>query len=426
MTAQTGQETIAVLGLGYVGLPLAVALDRAGFSTLGFDTDEAHVAALQNGLDKNGEVSAASLNAGQARFSSDPGDLSGCTVFIIAVPTPITDAKTPDLAPLRAACRMIAPYLSPGALVIVESTVYPGVTEDVCGPVLAQESGLSLYGDIRLAYSPERVNPGDAEHSMENVVKIISAQDEATLDRVEAIYAPVVKAGLHRAESIMTAEAAKVIENTQRDLNIALVNEFSLIFSRMGLDTLDVLEAAGTKWNFLPFKPGLVGGHCIGVDPYYLTYRAEQLGYHPQVILAGRRINDHMGVHVTQELIKALLKSGMDPSGARVLVMGFTFKENCADTRNTRVADILSELAEYSVQADLYDPWVDAETVRSDYGFSPVEEPQPGVYDAIIVAVAHDSFVRMGSEAIRRLGKPGAVFYDIKGIFGKAGSDLRL
>lgn len=426
MVKQSGQETLAVLGLGYVGLPLAVALARSGFDTLGFDTDTDHISALQSGQDKNGEVSQSSLEASTARFSADPGDLEGCSVFIVAVPTPITDAKTPDLGPLRGACRMIAPHLQPGALVIVESTVYPGVTQDVCGPVLADVSGLKLYDQIKLAYSPERVNPGDAEHSMENVVKIISAQDDETLDRVDAIYAPVVKAGLHRASSIMTAEAAKVIENTQRDLNIALVNEFSLIFSRLGLDTLEVLEAAGTKWNFLPFRPGLVGGHCIGVDPYYLTYRAEQLGYHPQVILAGRRINDHMGVHVTQELIKEMLKSGKNPGRARVLVMGFTFKENCADTRNTRVADIVSELAEYSIETDVFDPWIDTDAVQAEYGITPVAAPVSGAYDAIIVAVSHKEFVKMGSEAIRALGKPGAVLYDIKGIFGKAGSDLRL
>ncbi len=426
MTTQSGREKIAVLGLGYVGLPLAVALARTGFETIGFDTDARHVAALNAGQDKNGEVSHSSLAACDATFSCDPAALSDCTTFIVAVPTPITDAKTPDLTPLRSACRMIGGHLSPGALVIIESTVYPGVTEEICGPELSAASGLRTGDQIRLAYSPERVNPGDAEHSLENVVKIISAQDDATLDRVEAIYAPVVKAGLHRASSIMTAEAAKVIENTQRDLNIALVNEFSLIFSRLGLDTLEVLEAAGTKWNFLPFKPGLVGGHCIGVDPYYLTYRAEQLGYHPQVILAGRRINDQMGAHVVQELIKALLARKIDPSRARVLVMGFTFKENCADTRNTRVGDIMAELEAFSVAADLHDPWVDPEEVRADYGLQMVEKPQPGGYDAIIVAVAHSEFVEMGSAAIRKLGKPGAVLYDIKGIFGKSGSDLRL
>ena len=426
MAKPANQDRIAVLGLGYVGLPLAVALARAGLDTLGFDTDSAHIAALRTGHDRNGEVSEASLAAAGTRFSSDAADLAGCTAFIVAVPTPITDAKTPDLEPLRAACRAIAPHLTPGALVVVESTVYPGVTEEVCGPVLAAGSGLRLYDDIKLAYSPERVNPGDAEHSLENVVKIVSAQDGETLDRVEALYAPVVKAGLHRASSIMTAEAAKVIENTQRDLNIALVNEFSLIFSRLGLDTLEVLEAAGTKWNFLPFKPGLVGGHCIGVDPYYLTYRAEQLGYHPEVILAGRRINDQMGKHVTHELIKALLARGANLAQARVLVMGFTFKENCADTRNTRVADIVSELEAYSLQPDVFDPWVDAQAVAEEYGITPVTAPDPGAYDAVIVAVAHKEFVDMGSAAIRALGKPGAVLYDIKGIFGKSGADLRL
>ena len=426
MVRQGNQDRIAVLGLGYVGLPLTVALARAGCDTLGFDTDAAHVAALRDGQDPNGEVAAPSLAAAGARFSDDPADLDGRTVFIIAVPTPITDAKTPDLEPLRAACRTIAPHLVPGALVVVESTVYPGVTEEVCGPVLAAGSGLAVHDDIKLAYSPERVNPGDAEHSLENVVKIISAQDDETLDRVEALYAPVVKAGLHRASSIMTAEAAKVIENTQRDLNIALVNEFSLIFSRLGLDTLEVLDAAGTKWNFLPFRPGLVGGHCIGVDPYYLTYRAEQLGYHPEVILAGRRINDQMGKHVAHELIKALLARGANLARARVLVMGFTFKENCADTRNTRVADIVAELAAYSMQPDVYDPWVDAATMQAEYGIAPVTDPEAGAYDAVIVAVAHKEFVEMGPAAIRALGKPGAVLYDIKGIFGKSGADLRL
>lgn len=426
MARQTAKEKIAVLGLGYVGLPLALGLARSGYETLGFDTDAAHVAALREGHDRNGEVAETSLRTSTAKFSADVSDLAACTAFIIGVPTPITDAKKPDLEPLRSACRMVAPHLNAGDLVIIESTVYPGVTEEVCGPVLAQESGLSLFEQIKLAYSPERVNPGDAEHSMENVVKIISAQDAETLDRVERIYAPVVKAGVHRASSIKTAEAAKVIENTQRDLNIALVNEFSLIFSRLGLDTLEVLEAAGTKWNFLPFRPGLVGGHCIGVDPYYLTYRAEQSGYHPEVILAGRRINDNMGRHVTHELIKALLARKIDPSAARVLVMGFTFKENCADIRNTRVADIMAELADYSVRAELLDPWVDADTVRLEYGVEPVRTPENGAYDAIIVAVAHKQFVEMGPAAIRALGKPGAVLYDIKGIFDKSKSDLRL
>ncbi|MEO1733394.1 MAG: nucleotide sugar dehydrogenase [Pseudomonadota bacterium] len=420
------QERIAILGLGYVGLPLALALARAGFDTLGFDTDLQVVSALKDGYDRNGEVSEKSVAETSAQFSNAQADLEGCSVFIIAVPTPITGAKAPDLGPLKSACEMIAPYLRKGSLVVVESTVYPGVTEEVCGPVLAKASGLNLYDDIKLAYSPERVNPGDAEHSMENVVKIVSAQDEETMARVEAIYAPVVKAGLHKAGSIMTAEAAKVIENTQRDLNIALVNEFSLIFSRLGLDTLEVLEAAGTKWNFLPFRPGLVGGHCIGVDPYYLTYRAEQLGYHPEVILSGRRINDLMGTHVSRELIKAMLARKMDLSRAKVLVLGFTFKENCADTRNTRVSDIVAELQDYSIAVDVYDPWVDPASAQFEHDIPLIPDVVQDEYDAIVVAVAHREFKEMGPDAIRTLGKPGAVLYDIKGIFEKSASDLRL
>lgn len=417
---------IAVLGLGYVGLPLALALARNGFDVTGFDTCTATVTALRNGRDPNGEVSDAALAASAARYSCTASDLKDCDVFIIAVPTPITDAKAPDLGPILTACATIAPHLTDGALVILESTVYPGVTEDICGPALAAGSGLETGRQIKLAYSPERVNPGDAEHSMENVVKIIAAQDAETLARVEAIYAPVVKAGLHRASSIATAEAAKVIENTQRDLNIALVNEFSLIFSRLGLDTLEVLEAAGTKWNFLPFRPGLVGGHCIGVDPYYLTYRAEQMGYHPQVILAGRRINDQMGAHVAQMLVKAMLNRDIAVRGARVLVMGYTFKENCADTRNTKVVDIVSELTAYSVSVDVHDPWVGAEKLRSEHGVNGVEQPGMGIYDAVVVAVGHREFIDRGSDALRNLGKSGAVLFDIKGIFGKSGSDLRL
>ena len=410
-------ERIAVLGLGYVGLPLTVALAREGFDVVGLDTNAPAVAELRAGRDPNGEVADASVAGSLALFTHDAADLAGCTAFIIAVP---------DLGPVLGACATIAPHLTNGAVVILESTVYPGVTEEVCGPALTAGSGLEAGSQIKLAYSPERVNPGDAEHSMENVVKIIAAQDDETLTRVEAIYAPVVKAGLHRASSIMTAEAAKVIENTQRDLNIALVNEFALIFARLGLDTLEVLEAAGTKWNFLPFRPGLVGGHCIGVDPYYLTYRAEQLGYHPEVILAGRRINDHMGAHVAQTLIKAMLARDIGVRGAKVLILGYTFKENCADTRNTRVADIVTELASYSVQADVHDPWVGVDRLQGEHAVTGIAEPQQGTYDAIIVAVGHREFVTLGADAIRALGKPGAVLYDIKGIFGKSGSDLRL
>jgi UDP-N-acetyl-D-galactosamine dehydrogenase len=419
-------ERIAVLGLGYVGLPLTLALARAGADVIGLDTHAPTIKALQAGQDPNGEVAPASVAQSTASFTNNPDDLAGARVFIIAVPTPITDAKAPDLGPVLGACATIAPHLTPGAMVVLESTVYPGVTEEVCGPALAAASGLKTGSQIKLAYSPERVNPGDAEHSMENVVKIIAAQDAETLSRVEALYAPVVKAGLHKASSIMTAEAAKVIENTQRDLNIALVNEFSLIFSRLGLDTLEVLEAAGTKWNFLPFTPGLVGGHCIGVDPYYLTYRAEQLGYHPEVILAGRRINDAMGAHVAQSLIKAMLARDLSVKGARVLIMGYTFKENCADTRNTRVADIVKELADYAVEPIVHDPWVGATALQENHGLTAVETPQTAGYDAIIVAVGHRQFTDMGAKAIRALGKPNALVYDIKGILGKSGSDLRL
>jgi UDP-N-acetyl-D-galactosamine dehydrogenase len=426
MTITTSTDRIAVLGLGYVGLPLTLALARAGFDVLGYDIHRPMIEALCAGHDPNGEIADEKVAATNARFSDQESDLAGYTAFIIAVPTPITDAKAPDLGPVLGACASIAPHLTDGALVILESTVYPGVTEEVCGPALAKGSGLTAGTQIKLAYSPERVNPGDAEHSMENVIKIIAAQDAETLDRVETIYAPVVKAGLHRASSIATAEAAKVIENTQRDLNIALVNEFALIFARLGLDTLEVLEAAGTKWNFLPFKPGLVGGHCIGVDPYYLTYRAEQLGYHPEVILAGRRINDAMGAHVAQTLVKAMLKRDIGVRGARVLILGYTFKENCADTRNTRVADIVGELADYGVQAVVHDPWVGTDRLRTEHRVEPVETPEIGAYDAILVAVGHREFVALGSDAIRRFGKEGAVLYDIKGIFGKSGSDLRL
>ncbi|WP_299565803.1 nucleotide sugar dehydrogenase [uncultured Sulfitobacter sp.] len=426
MPSQTAQDRIAVLGLGYVGLPLTLALARAGFDVLGFDIHAPVIDALRAGHDPNGEITDEKVAATTARFSHDAADLAGRTAFIIAVPTPITDAKTPDLGPVLGACASIAPHLTDGALVVLESTVYPGVTEDVCGPALAAGSGLEPGRQIKLAYSPERVNPGDAEHSMENVIKIIAAQDDDTLARVEAIYTPVVKAGLHRASSIATAEAAKVIENTQRDLNIALVNEFALIFARLGLDTLEVLEAAGTKWNFLPFRPGLVGGHCIGVDPYYLTYRAEQLGYHPEVILAGRRINDHMGAHVAQTLIKTMLKRDIGVRAARVLILGYTFKENCADTRNTRVADIVAELDEYGVRADVHDPWVGTETLSTVHGVSAVASPQNGQYDAIIVAVGHREFIELGADAIRAYGKQVALVYDIKGIFGKSGSDLRL
>ncbi|SFL02299.1 nucleotide sugar dehydrogenase [Shimia haliotis] len=423
---QKTQEKIAVLGQGYVGLPLTLGLANAGFDVVGFDTNSRLIERLLNGTDPNGEASSDAVGTTGATFSADDADLAECTVFILTVPTPITLAKKPNLDPIFGAAETVAPHLRKGSLVILESTVYPGVTEDVLGEALEKATGLTRKVDFKLGYSPERVNPGDPINKLETIVKVISAQDEETLDRVEAIYAPVITAGLHKASSIKTAEAAKVIENTQRDLNIALVNEFALIFDRMGLDTLEVLEAAGTKWNFLPFKPGLVGGHCIGVDPYYLTYRAEQLGYHPEVILAGRRINDNMGKYVAQQTIKGMLDTGANAAGARVLVMGFAFKENCADTRNTRVVDIVEELESYSAKVEIWDPRVDTEAVTEEYGISLTRNPASGAYDAIILAVGHQEFVEMGAAAIRALGKPGALLYDIKGILAKSESDLRL
>jgi len=423
---QKTQEKIAVLGQGYVGLPLTLGLANAGFDVVGFDTNARLIERLLDGIDPNGEASSDAVGATRATFSAEDADLAECTVFILTVPTPITLAKKPNLDPIFGAAETVAPHLRKGSLVILESTVYPGVTEDVLGEALEKATGLTRKVDFKLGYSPERVNPGDPINKLETIVKVISAQDEETLDRVEAIYAPVITAGLHKASSIKTAEAAKVIENTQRDLNIALVNEFALIFDRMGLDTLEVLEAAGTKWNFLPFKPGLVGGHCIGVDPYYLTYRAEQLGYHPEVILAGRRINDNMGKYVAQQTIKGMLDTGANAAGARVLVMGFAFKENCADTRNTRVVDIVEELESYSAKVEIWDPRVDSDAVTEEYGISLTQNPAPSAYDAIILAVGHQEFIEMGAAAIRALGKPGALLYDIKGILAKSESDLRL
>ena len=425
-------STIAILGLGYVGLPLAVAMARAGRGSgrrvVGYDVDQALIAGLKDRRDPNGEVAAASLAETNALFTADPADLAGVDVFIIAVPTPLGEGNRPDLGPIRSACAAIAPHLTKGALVIVESTVYPGLTEEVCAPALAEGSGLQPFTDFALGYSPERVNPGDAEHSLETVVKIVAGQDDATLERVAALYEPVAKGGLHRAANIRTAEAAKVIENTQRDLNIALVNEFALIFGKLGLDTTEVLEAAGTKWNFLPFKPGLVGGHCIGVDPYYLTHKAETVGHHPEVILAGRRINDGMGRHVAQEVVKKMLARGACLSEARVLILGLTFKENCADIRNTKVVDIARELESFSLAVDIHDPHADPDKAHAEYGLTLTQDAPEALsgYDAVILAVAHAEYRALGADAIRAIGRPGAVFFDLKAVFPRAASDGRL
>jgi UDP-N-acetyl-D-galactosamine dehydrogenase len=417
---------IAVIGLGYVGLPLAVAFSRV-YPTLGFDIDTRRVAELREGKDRTLEVDPVDLTQNDGLgFSSDAASLLDCNVFVITVPTPIDVHKRPDLSALLAASRSVGAALKPGGVVIYESTVYPGATEDDCVPVLEKVSGLRFNVDFFAGYSPERANPGDREHGLSNIIKVTAGSTPEAADFVDRLYGAIITAGTHRASSIRVAEAAKVIENTQRDLNIALVNELSLIFSRMGLDTLEVLEAAGTKWNFLPFRPGLVGGHCIGVDPYYLTHKAESVGYLPEVILAGRRINDGMGSHVAQQLIKAMIKRRIHVAGARVLVMGLAFKENCPDIRNSRVIDIVRELREFEAVVDVHDPWVSADEAEREYGLRPIAQPQAGAYDAVVVAVAHQMFRDLGAEAVHALCRPSHVVHDIKGIFLKDRSDLRL
>jgi UDP-N-acetyl-D-galactosamine dehydrogenase len=417
---------IAVLGLGYVGLPLAVAFG-AEHEVVGFDIAVERVAELSRGEDRTLEVSAGELKGAKGlRFSADPAELAACNVFIVTVPTPIDQHKRPDLGALMAASRTVGGAISKGSVVIYESTVYPGATEDDCVPVVEAISGLTFNRDFFAGYSPERANPGDPKHRLANIVKVTAGSTSAAADFVDALYASVVTAGTHRASSIKVAEAAKVIENTQRDLNIALINEFALIFRRLGLDTAEVLTAAGTKWNFLNFRPGLVGGHCIGVDPYYLTHKAEALGYHPEVILAGRRINDGMGEVISRELIKEMIRRGSSVKGARVLVMGLAFKENCPDLRNTRVIDIVRELADYEAQVDVWDPWISPDEAHHEYGLDLIAEPQAGAYDAVVLAVAHRQFAEMGAAKIRSLGKPGAVLFDVKAMLPKDAADLRL
>ncbi len=417
---------IAVIGLGYVGLPLAVAF-AAQHDVLGFDLSAARVAELSRGEDRTLEVSAEALRAaGRLSFSDDPAALNGCNVFVVTVPTPIDDHKRPDLSALMAASRSVGAAIGRGGVVIYESTVYPGATEDDCVPVVAQVSGLTFNRDFFAGYSPERANPGDANHRLADIVKVTAGSTPEAADFVDALYASVVRAGTHRASSIKVAEAAKVIENTQRDLNIALINEFALIFRRLGVDTEEVLAAAATKWNFLNFRPGLVGGHCIGVDPYYLTHKAESVGYRPEVILAGRRINDGMGGYVARELVKEMIRRGVLVKGARVLVMGLAFKENTPDLRNTRVIDILRELEDYGAAVDVWDPWIPASEAEHEYGLSLITAPAAGAYDGVVLAVAHREFQALGPEAIRGFGKPGAVVFDVKSALPKGASDLRL
>lgn len=405
---------IAVIGLGYVGLPLAVAFGRK-YDTLGFDIDAARIAELREHRDHTLETSAEELkSAERLSLTDDAAALTGCNVFIVTVPSPIDEYKRPDLRPLEAASRSAGRALARGDVVIYESTVYPGATEEICVPILERESGLKLNSDFFVGYSPERINPGDKRHRLETILKVTSGSTPDAADFVDALYASIIEAGTHKTSSIRVAEAAKVIENTQRDVNIALINELSLIFQRLGIDTHEVLEAAGTKWNFLPFRPGLVGGHCIGVDPYYLTHKAQQIGYQPEMILAGRRINDSMGLHVAERTIKLMQQRGIQTAGARVLVLGLAFKENCTDLRNTRVIDIVDELKSYSVDVDVHDPWVAPAQAQAEYGLTLADRPQTGRYDAVVLAVAHDQFIARGADGIRAFAKPGAVLFDVK------------
>jgi UDP-N-acetyl-D-galactosamine dehydrogenase len=407
-------EKIGVVGLGYVGLPLTLALGRAFPSTVGFDVNSGKVTALLAGQDPTNEGLEGEIQSSKVEFTGDPTALERCDVVIVAVPTPIDDNRQPDLEPLVKASTLIGKHLKRGAVVVYESTVYPGVTEDVCGPILEAQSGYRRGEDFFLGYSPERINPGDKEHTLERIVKVIAGEDERTTDRIAAVYGAVVKAGLHRASSIRVAEAAKVIENTQRDLNIALMNELAIIFDRMGLRTKDVLEAAGTKWNFLRFSPGLVGGHCIGVDPYYLTAKAQQLGYHPQVILAGRRINDDMGRYIAQRAVKLMTHSGIALKGARVGILGVTFKENVTDTRNSRVPDIARELEEFGIKPYVCDPIADPEDVHEEYGIKLHPWEKLSELNAIVLAVAHDVFRSKSVKDILGLLADGGVVVDVK------------
>ncbi len=414
---------LAVIGLGYVGLPLAAAFGRH-FPTLGFDIDRERLAQLRRHHDHTQEVPADLLAGAQyLDFTHDPATLQGCNVFIVTVPTPIDAYKRPDLGPLESASRTVGQAIRPGGVVIYESTVYPGATEEICVPIIEQASGLTFNRDFHAGYSPERINPGDRRHRLETIVKVTSGSTPEAADFVDRLYRTIVTAGTHKASSIRVAEAAKVIENTQRDVNIALINELALIFHRLGIDTHEVLEAAGTKWNFLPFRPGLVGGHCIGVDPYYLTHKAQQIGYHPDVILAGRRINDGMGGHVAQRVAKLMGQRGLQVAGADVLVLGLAFKEDCPDLRNTRVVDVIAELRSYGARVEVHDPRVDAGEAMREYGLAMLEAPREGAYDAVVLAVPHEGFLALGADGIRRFGKAGAVLFDVKRALPRAAAD---
>lgn len=417
---------LAVVGLGYVGLPLAVEFGKKR-TVLGFDINQKRVDELKNGQDHTLEVEPEELKqAAHLKFSTSMADLAESNVFIVTVPTPIDEYKQPDLTPLVKASETIGKVLKKGDVVIYESTVYPGATEEDCVPVLEKTSGLRYNVDFFAGYSPERINPGDKEHRVTTIKKVTSGSTPEVADLVDALYNEIITVGTHKASSIRVAEAAKVIENTQRDVNIALINELALIFNKMGINTEAVLQAAGTKWNFLPFRPGLVGGHCIGVDPYYLTHKAESIGYHPEIILAGRRLNDSMGEYVVSQLVKAMTKRRIHVDQSRVLVLGFTFKENCPDLRNTKVVDIVRELEQYNVEVDVFDPWIDPAEADHEYGIKPIAAPLMGSYDAVIIAVAHNQFKQLGADGIRAFGKSNHVLYDLKYVLNADQSDIRL
>ncbi|PKG59190.1 Vi polysaccharide biosynthesis UDP-N-acetylglucosamine C-6 dehydrogenase TviB [Shewanella sp. GutDb-MelDb] len=425
MSLSLDHAKIGIIGLGYVGLPLAVEFGKQ-FDVLGFDINKPRIKELSEGRDSTLECSSEELKeATNLKYSADAADLKECNIYIVTVPTPIDEHKQPDLSPLVKASEMLGKVISKGDTIIYESTVYPGATEEECIPVVERFSGLTFNVDFFAGYSPERINPGDKEHRVTNILKVTAGSTPEIANFVDSLYKSIITAGTHKASSIKVAEAAKVIENTQRDVNIALINELSIIFNKLGIDTLEVLEAAGTKWNFLPFRPGLVGGHCIGVDPYYLTHKAQSVGYHPEMILAGRRLNDGMGAYVVSQLVKTMLKDRIHVDGANVLVMGLTFKENCPDLRNTKVIDIVSELKEYNINVDVTDPWCSAEEALEEYGLA-LTSPKQGHYDAIILAVAHDEFSVMGPELIRELGKEKHVLYDLKYVLPKENVDMRL
>jgi UDP-N-acetyl-D-galactosamine dehydrogenase len=426
MTFDINNLRIGVIGLGYVGLPLAVEFGNK-YATVGFDIHAARIAELESGTDSTLETTAEELkSATQLSYSTDPAALNDCNFYVVTVPTPIGDSNRPLLTPLRKASETLSGIVKKGDIVVYESTVYPGATEEFCVPIIENGSGLKMNEDFFVGYSPERINPGDKEHRLPTILKVTSGSTPEAAEFVDSVYKSIITAGTHLASSIKVAEAAKVIENTQRDVNIALVNELAMIFERVGIDTEEVLEAAGTKWNFLPFRPGLVGGHCIGVDPYYLTYKAQQLGYHPQMILAGRRINDNMAEYVVSRIVKCMLVKKIQLADSRSLVLGLTFKENCPDVRNTKVVDIVGELESYGSSVDVWDPWVDAAEAKAEYGIDLISDPEKGAYDVVVIAVAHDQFRKLGEAGIRELGKETSVVYDIKYILPPDAVDDRL